>query len=95
MLELSRIADAFSGFVGSSAPALPGNSLEAALAEVGVSLEALAGSSVEDVAQTLAEHGIDASAFAPDELQSLVASLDVAGGLDAISHAVLSAHELR
>lgn len=97
MLDLSRFTDAVSSFLGNSglAGGLGDNPLASALSEAGIDPSSLAGLGLDDILATLAANGIDPTAFDPQEVQRLLASLGCEGGLDAVAHAVLNAHELR
>jgi hypothetical protein len=76
MFELSQITKALQSFLGEAqAPVdLPG-----AISAAGLDLEQLQGLAPEQITQMLSEHGIDLSAFAPDQLAELASSVDLGG----------------
>lgn len=76
MFDFSQLTSTVQSLLGDSATQT--DTLLVAISGAGLDIEALQGLAPEQLAQLLAEHGVDLSAFAPEQLTSLATSL----GLD-------------
>lgn len=79
MFDFSRISEAVGGMLG-QASGLPDTSLEgvkSTIAEAGLDVSLLQGLAPDQILELLGQHGIDISAFAPEQISSLVNSLDL------------------